>query len=288
MKINRVTREAFVWALVFLSLQTLQGFLLKNALAKQERVAAHRLALTMGGVLNKAHRSKDDLLLSQAMAALDQAPGVIHPHIAALDEKSKTSGNSVWFPLRDGAEKWGTLVFSLSTNLNHQLVRRQWFLGTLSMALAWGFLFLYLQGIEKRAAGYRLHITELEGLLKAEKQRSTLSEDRERTRALEDSARFEKALWRVEEPLIVLDSHQRVSGISHLARARLGIRQEESVLGKSWLEIPVLSSSGTSLERSLANSGQAISCPVKDKGCTLIYETDANGLAGTWISISVE
>ena len=61
MKIKRFLRDSVLATMAFVALQTFQAHLLKEALIQQEQVSTYNLQNALAGVLNQAHKTKDDL-----------------------------------------------------------------------------------------------------------------------------------------------------------------------------------------------------------------------------------
>jgi PAS domain-containing protein len=282
MKLPHVVRDVLIIGMAFLGLQTWQAILLKRAMGQEENLLAYRLASGMAGVFNQAHKAKDDLSIFRVLDALTQGPGIIQARIVA-----HASPDSYSYPLQDGTHSWGALVLSISDHFSRTLITKQWLAGTAAAALIWGVLFLYLQSLERRKSKLQIQIAEFEGLLQAEKRKLSRFQERERLKAMQNSAALQKAIHQISDPRVVLDSQQRVSAINQGALDQLGLAESQTMLGKSWNELPILGSCGQGLERSLAVPGQVIEWPM-DGGRMMKIETDAYGMAGTWISISVE
>ncbi len=258
MKIAPVIRDAILLALAFLSLQTLQALLLKDALLRQERAAAHRLCAGVGGVLNKAHRAKDDLLFYQILGALQKAPGVVEARVDDLEVKAHAQPGSYTFALRDGGLKWGSLVLSLSDRPFRRLERRFSLAGIAAGSLLWTALFIYRQRLERRAAHLRLQVVEFQGMLDEEKRKRKDAEKREQLCALQSSAWLEVALSYMSRPLLLLDGRQRLAAANAAAAALLGARDPRDLSGKSWQDVRELSACGPSLAESLGSPGRPV------------------------------
>ena len=221
MKSAFIMREAIVMALAFIGLQLFQAYLLKDALAKQERASAHRLCAGVAGVLNTAHRAKDDLLLYQVLGALENSPGVVEARLVNLEAKAHVEPGSYTYALKDGSQKWGSLVLSLSDRPNQRLVRRLWLSGTAAAAFLWSGLIFYWRYVEKRTASLRDQVAELQGILETEKRKRQDAEKREHIGALQSSAWLEVALAHISRPLVLLDSRQRLTAANTSAAVLL-------------------------------------------------------------------
>ena len=290
MKIKRFLRDALVAAVAFLGLQSVQSVLLNHALAEQNRVLAYRLAASVAGILNNAHKAKDDLTLYQLITALAQSPGILDARIAGLDNAggSVSVKGAYVYPLKEGDHKWGSLVLSLSNHFSQKLLRRQWLIGTGIAGFIWVLLFFFLQRLEKKSLALEARLVELDGLLQMEKRKLNNYQEQELSNSLRAAAYLRKAMERVAGPLMVLDAQQRIAAINREALAQLDLAgvDPEKVRQKSWYEIPILGSCGAALERSMAFPGHAVKWVVAERDLELTFETDGEGLAGTWVMFS--
>jgi len=286
MKMGRVLRDAILLALALAGLQTLQVALLKEALAKEEQAAAHRLAACAAGILNKAHRSKDDLLLSETLSSLDKAPGVILPHMEDSSGKPTGQTSSYSYVLRDGDQRWGMLNFSISDHLGRHLMRRAWMIGAAAISLLWIALFFYLQRQEKRAASLCVQVMELQGMLETEKFKRKEAEKREERGVIQCLAWLEMALAQIPRPLLLLDGRQRLAAMNTPAAVLLDATEPHDLSGKSWQDIRGLSACGPTLAESLEAPGRAIRQRDGSSGRAMEFFTMRlkEGLSGgTWV-----
>ena len=87
MKVRRFFRDALLAGAGFICLQAFQAVLLRDALDQQNQQLVYRLGMSVAGVLNKAHQSKDDLTIYETISALAQGPGVVQACIIGPDDK---------------------------------------------------------------------------------------------------------------------------------------------------------------------------------------------------------
>jgi len=243
-------QDALLIGFIFLGLQTFQAGLLKRAMGQEENFLARRLASGLAGVLNQAHKMKDDLSIYQVVDALAKSPGIIQARIVV-----QASPEMYSYPLQDGAQTWGNLEFSISDHFSRTLIREQWLAGTAAAALIWGALFLYLQFLERRTSGLQTQTAELEGLLQMEKLKRNDSEQRERSTLHQRAVWLQDALEQIPRPLLLLDGRQRVMAANSPAAALLDTGEPQDLLGKSWQDIPGLNDCGSSLVESLEAPG---------------------------------
>src|SRR2546428_842962 len=129
MKVHGMIRDLVLIALAFFGLQVLHTLLLKNALLEQERAGTYRLESGISGVLNKAHKAKDDIVIYEVLNALAQTSGIIQARIVDKETKITRDPGLYSYPLQNGSQKWGNLVLSISDHLSRKLLRRQWLAG---------------------------------------------------------------------------------------------------------------------------------------------------------------
>ena len=284
MKIKRFLRDSVLATMAFVALQTFQAHLLKEALIQQEQVSTYNLQNALAGVLNQAHKTKDDLSLYHVINALSKSPGIIQASLVDAESESADDAPGIYsYVLQDGSQKWGKLVISISDHFRRALVRRQWILGTAAAGLLCLLLFVYLQLLEKRTVDLEAHATELDGVLQSERRKLLQSQEREQKMTLQALAGLQNAVRRISVPLMVLDGQQRLSAVNEAALSRLQVQDANAVLGKSWHEIPALNGCEGGLQRSLESPGRPVEWEVPNRQFRLRFESDADKLSGTWI-----
>jgi len=95
-------------------------------------------------------------------------------------------------------------------------------------------------------------------LLQAEKLKRNGSEKREQASALQNTMWLQEALEQIPRPLVLLDGRQRVAAVNAPAATLLEAGDPRDLLGKSWQDVPGLSSCGPSLVESLEAPGSAV------------------------------
>lgn len=272
----------------------------RRSLETQSERGQLRLQNTISRIVERAHKGKDDIAIQEAIYGLGEAPGILFAGIVGKKEEFLAHNQPALlgkpfhrsrlplavYPLHEGSNSWGTLVFALSDpsvrdGLVHQAVVCM--IGALIVWSAW----IIRYGLWNR------HVTKLDGeksdLLKQLTEReASLDKLEQYLHHLQGlwSSRLQEGLNRISQGHLFLDQNQRIAAINAPAASRLGIPIDKEALGKSWLDMPVLQSCGAAIEKSLATPGQIIEWPLKDNGCKLTFKTDAT--SGTWVSVSVE
>jgi PAS domain-containing protein len=300
MKIQRFHRDALILGVTLLALEAFHVALMKDALVRQNRILAHRLEASVARLLNEAHRAKDDLAILQVARDLGQSPGIIRAYIVDVDNKIVADreptrlGQTAHVPLNqpgvysfalwDGAQRWGRLILEVSERFSRRWVRRQWGVAMGSMALVGLILGLYLRRLSKEFFSLRSQTAELKGVLQAERIKLQRSLEREQKSALQASACLQEAVRLIPDPMIFLDSQQRVSAINPAALTALGATNSETMLRKSWHEIPFLQSCGPFIEQSLLSPGILVHAQVASASLPAEFYTLGEA-SGTWIRI---
>jgi PAS domain-containing protein len=248
------------------------GNTLNRGLEKEIFITAKRLERAFYPLLLKAHRSKDDLALQEAVSALAQSPGIKQAGILdqgekiiahnRLDQLGKTFNRPkgrtrlIRFPLKEEAGEWGTLFFlldtpSLSALKQNLFLKGGLFCGGLLAFFAW---WLGMKATQLKRRGEAL-ADETTVRMEKERQIERLQSLAE-TSASEQRVLFDAVLEQLGRPVLVLDCRQRVAGMNSSAKKQLGLMNEPAQL--SWLDIPDLRDHGMELERSLKNKGCSI------------------------------
>jgi len=285
MKISSILRDTVLMALAFTGLLILQSSLLKDALVVQERTGLNQLMTGISGMLNNAHKSKDDIAIYEVLHSLTQASGIVRARIIDPDVNAEPESDTHSQVLEDGTHQWGKLILSVSDYQRRKLLRRQWLAGLAASGLVWAILFVYVQFMEKKNHILSANLAELSDLLQTEKKKIIGSQERERKTLIQAAATLQEAVRRISQPVLVLDSQQRVAALSESALASLNVSGSEMVLQKSWLEVPVLGSCGAALERSLTSPGQEILWSIPDSEDKFRIKTELDGLSGTWVEL---
>jgi len=89
----------------------------------------------------------------------------------------------------------------------------------------------------------------------------------------------------VSQGLVLLDQRQRVAAANRPGAQCLGADDVQSLMGKSWHEIPLLGACGKELEKSLASPGVPVQWSNEADDLRLSFETDKDGLAGMWVIV---
>jgi len=283
MKIPSYLRDALLIGLSFLALETFHAWVSKNCLAQEENLLSYRLASSIAGALNEAHRMKDDLAIYRLLDDVAKTPGIVEVKVV-----DRAEGLAHSYPLSQGGSIWGHLVITTSGRFAKSLLRRVGLAGFLAAVPVGLLLFYYLRRLDRQTVRSLKQVAELERLREAERLRSDQRQEREALRMRQLLASLQRALQKDPDPVVVLDTQQRVCGVAAAAMNPLGVERPEDVLGKSWHEVRALESCGTGLERSISSPGQRILWPVPGRSLTLSFETDAVGRTGTWITLSVE
>jgi|GEM_PF-2964973 len=247
---------------------------LRQGLEGEHRLSAKRLAHAFIPLLAKAHHAKDDLALQEAVSALAQAPGVSLACVIDAEEKvlahsrlsqigkafelPKHAEHLQSFPLKDGAGRWGTLLFSLSITSSHQLWLEE--LGMFSVFLSLlAFAYVLRRHIEAR---------RIKALTQAYADQTLLWEEERQEKEkgiqeLADTQRqsrlwFQALLEKIPEPVLLLDARQRVSAFNFEAGQLLKLGPKENWENASWQDVPWLQEQGAALEQSLQKPGMDI------------------------------
>src|SRR5262245_40516849 len=89
MNLSRVLRDTVLLGVVFAGLLAVQANLVKNSLKEQDRQRTRRLQASVGVLVNAAHKSQDDLLVTQVITALSKLPGIVEVRLAEAKNGNK-------------------------------------------------------------------------------------------------------------------------------------------------------------------------------------------------------
>lgn len=272
------------------------GLSLKNSFQSQNQESLKRLQQSAAAMIAEAHHRKDDLDIQQVVAGLGKASGVwmacvvgndgtilAHNEPARLGRSFQKSGLPIVArPLYEGPEKWGTLILSVSDRSVTRAWRTQLILyilaGALFVSLWMARYFIWSRQIlerDRRVSDLSVELSE---------QQRNLARETEKQAKLQ--ARWvtwiQASVNRVPEASMLLDDRQRVIAANSRVAHVLGVNGV-SLAGKSWQEIPLLSSCGQALERSLASPGSPVEWSTNSGDLRLRFETDP--ASGTWVTL---
>lgn len=259
-----------------------------RALELQEQAGLKMLAAPASRLLNKAHQQNDDLSLYEVIGALNDAPGLVKVEVSRGDGDRQEKRGELGVLLRDGKARWGRLILTPSGHLKRKLGARH-LAGNVLIFTGWSAALLL--ALEYASRVHRLsekRDQEILGLLREEKECRQTAEARAERVTKEYSVALREAIASVDKPLILLDSRQRVAALSPSALARMGSPAMDSVLGKSWLEVPSLSLAGSEIERALATPGQQIVTDTALDTGRIIARAIVIDECSSWVEIRVE
>ncbi len=289
-------------ALIFLVLVMLSAVQWRGnsqLLDDHEVLSARRIVRFACALIDRAHQSKDDLLIQQTVQAVAQVPGVsfaavvdVQNKIIAHSEPAKLgqtlrprSRLGLWsHSLESGREEWGKLVFGFSDSPFHQAVVRRSLLQLSLLFLAALAAFGFFIVSERNRQAQQARFTDLEAMLAEEKNRVVQLEAKVQIISSQGQSWLMAAASRISYPVLFLDARQRLFAYNDAAAELLQFSPSEKILGKSWQDIPLLSGCGKNLTQSLSSSGRPISCVVRDGDLEIRFNTLRSHYAGTWVS----
>jgi PAS domain-containing protein len=293
-------REAILAGILFIGGLCASAGLLRRSFAAENHLDARRLEETAASLIEKAHRLKDDLLMQEIIQALARAPGVAlacvvdgegkvlsHNQPAELGKPFQLPplAGKLWTrPLRQDQERWGTLIFTTSVSSTRKFWLEQLLL---QIGLA-GLLWLCFVGRslawERQLQKAQAALVDSEALLAEEKGKQARQEERYQESQRAGLKWLQSAVDSAPQGLVLLDQRQRVVAANRRGARCLGLEEGTSLAGKSWHEVPRLGSCGNALEKSLASPGQPVEWSSEADDLRLQFETDKDGISGTWIT----
>jgi hypothetical protein len=285
---------SFVGLFIYNSLQ------LRRAAEVQKRMLQGRLQKAIVAILQTAHGHQDDLLMQGTLQALGETPGILFA--AVVNEQGLVLAHSqpaqigthfhnfaqaglAMVPLKTASGPWGQFILSMpDTSVAHlwKSQVRLWIFETFGGGILIGIL--GMQGY-RIFRGVQRHGNEIEELLQASEQK------RAQLLASAQESQRRWHLWLSESVercpgfLVLLDHQQKVVCMNRIAAGQLGIKERQTSVGKSWIEIPLLQEYGSLLEQSVYAPDLLIG-PVSIRDLTLSFFTFhdvANKRGGTWI-----
>jgi PAS domain-containing protein len=292
--------EGALAGLVAIILVFLSGWSLRSAFERQKRHALERLQKPAVLLIQRSWHLKDDLAIQQVVTALGQAPGiyfacVIGPDGKIMAHSQPANVGQVYHrsefpiaarPLEEGQKKWGTLVISASEKSQGCAWRHEmtlWGLGGTLLWLAWMARSVHWR---RRLAEQDHQIADLLTLAEEQQQKEIRETEKQSQTRILWMSRLQKAMDRIPQGMLLLDQRQRVVAANSLAAQALGVANSESLAGKSWQEVPKLSSCGKELEKSLASPGDPVEWTSEKGNIRFLFETANDTETGTFITLS--
>jgi PAS domain-containing protein len=269
-----------------------------ESLKMQSKLAQQRLQKTVSTIVERAHIAEDDLAMQETIHGLGEAPGILfsgvvgkdglflaHSQPALLGKPfHRTRLPVIACPLGEGISRWGILIYALLDPSARQGLVHQAVVCTVGALLFWAAWMV-------RGWNWR------QTILKLEEEKIDLSKELSQRQAnlanleknLEDAenlwaARLQEAVNKIPQGVIVLDQNQRIRAVNSQAASSLGIPPATMLLGKSWLDAPVLQTCGSALEKSLAAPDQTIEWPIQQTGLSLHFHGAGAQFVGTWVT----
>jgi hypothetical protein len=262
------------------------GNYIHNGLQVENRLTAVRIAHAFIPLLTKAHSSKDDLVLQEVVSAMAQAPGIVFACITDADDKVLANtrltqigkhielpygGDRIHsFPLKEESVRWGTLTFSLSETSTHKL----WITESPTL-LIFGLFLCFLYGIrlyleERRLKKLRQALEDQTALWNEEKRQKSRLEHTLSDSLYQSKLCYKSVLEKIPEPMILLDSRQRLAAFNHLAAEVLDLSKNQNWDNATWQDIPWL-----------CNQGKALGDSLQSPGVDITIDDDRNGTIRT-------
>jgi PAS domain-containing protein len=289
----------FVMAPIFLLVAQWRGAC--DLAENHEKSTARHMMAMMAPLLQRAHLVSDDLQIQQTIQAVSMAPGVTFALM--VDPQNRITAHSeplqlgrtlhlrpypgLWIhTLTEGKSEWGKFAFELSDSGFRRMALKK----AVLQAVCAGFAFLFAPALlyihEKQEKALKMQLADLSTLLVEEKSRLLRQDVKMQENQNQGQAWMVSAISRFPEAAIFLDSQQRIFALNPAALRLLNEVDVKSLLGKSWHEIQLLGACGKELEKSLASPGVPVQWSNAEGDLRLRFETDKDGLSGTWIFVN--
>jgi hypothetical protein len=289
--------EGFIVALGLFVMVALSVLTAEESLSEQSNRTQLRLQKAISTIIEHAHNAKDDLAVQQTIHGLGEAPGILFASVVGKDglflahSQPTLLGKPfhrsrmpvVASPLGGATDRWGTLLFAASDPNMYQNLMPQMSLYTMGAFTLWT-AWMY------RRRNWSRYVAKLDADIldtsKVSAERQAALERLERSFAETQklwAARLQDGVNKISQGILFLDQNQRIAAINTEAMRLMALTT--SPLGRSWLDTAILQACGVTLEKSLAQPGSIVECPIDNSHLKLQFDTINSISSGTWVTI---